>query len=86
MDFPGAPVVKNLPPNAGDMGLIPGQETNIPHAMGQVSPHATTAGSMYSGAHAPQQRPNATKRKKKKKKKKCLPFEVSWKEKKKKKE
>ena len=65
-DFPGGPVVKNLPPNAGDMGLIPGQETNIPHAVGQVSPHATTAGPMYSGAHAPQQRPNATKRKKKK--------------------
>ena len=24
-DFPSAPVVKNLPVNAGDMGLIPGQ-------------------------------------------------------------
>ena len=24
MDFPGGPVVKNLPTNAGDMGLIPG--------------------------------------------------------------
>ena len=23
-DFPGSPVVKNLPANAGDMGLIPG--------------------------------------------------------------
>ena len=23
-DFPGGPVVKNLPANAGDMGLIPG--------------------------------------------------------------
>ena len=78
-------MVKNMPPNAGGMGLIPGQETNIPHAVGQVSPHATTTGPMYSGAHAPQERPNATKRKKKKKKKKkCLPSEVSWKEKKKK--
>ena len=24
MDFPDGPVVKNLPANAGDMGLIPG--------------------------------------------------------------
>ena len=25
-DFPGGPVVENLPANAGDMGLIPGPE------------------------------------------------------------
>ena len=25
-DFPGGPVVKNLPASAGDMGLIPGSE------------------------------------------------------------
>ena len=24
-DFPGDPVVKNLPANAGDMGSVPGQ-------------------------------------------------------------
>ena len=24
MDFPGGPVIKNLPANAGDMGSIPG--------------------------------------------------------------
>ena len=30
--FPGAPVVKNLPRNAGDVGVIPGQGTKIPHA------------------------------------------------------
>ena len=41
-DFPGGPVVKNPPSNAGDTGLIPGQGTKIPHAMGQLSPHATT--------------------------------------------
>ena len=41
-DFPGGPVVKNPPSNAGDVGLIPGQGTKIPHAMGQLSPHATT--------------------------------------------
>ena len=26
-DFPGGPMVKNLPSNAGDVGLIPGQGT-----------------------------------------------------------
>ena len=30
-DFPGSPVVKNLPFNAKGAGLIPGQGTNIPH-------------------------------------------------------
>ena len=41
-DFPGGPVVKNLPSNAGDVGSIPGQVTKIPHAMGPPSPRATT--------------------------------------------
>ena len=41
-DFPGGPVVKNMPYNAGDAGLIPGQGTKIPHAAGQLSPSATT--------------------------------------------
>ena len=36
-DFPGGPVVKNLPSNAGDTGSIPGQGTKIPHAVGQLS-------------------------------------------------
>ena len=40
-DFPGGPVVKNPPYNAGDAGAIPGQGTKIPHALGQVNPHAT---------------------------------------------
>ena len=31
-DFPGGPVVENLPSNAGDTGSIPGWETKIPHA------------------------------------------------------
>ena len=35
-------MVKNLPSNEGDVGLIPGQGTKIPHAMGQLSPHTTT--------------------------------------------
>ena len=41
-DFPGGPVVKNLPCNAGDVGSIPGQGTKIPHAAGQRSLRATT--------------------------------------------
>ena len=41
-NFPGGPVVKNPPFNAGDTALIPGQGTKIPHAEGQLSPHATT--------------------------------------------
>ena len=42
MDFPGGPVVKNLPANAGDMGSIPGLRTKIPHALGQLSTCAET--------------------------------------------
>ena len=30
MGLPGGSVVKSLPGNAGDMGLIPGQGTKIP--------------------------------------------------------
>ena len=31
-DFPGSPVVKTLPSNAGRVGLIPGQGARIPQA------------------------------------------------------
>ena len=31
-EFPGGPVVKNLPSNEGDEGSIPGQGTKIPYA------------------------------------------------------
>ena len=31
-DFPGGPVVKTSPSNAGGAGSIPGQGTKIPHA------------------------------------------------------
>ena len=31
-DFPGGPVVKNPSRSAGDMSLIPGRGTKIPHA------------------------------------------------------
>ena len=41
-DFPGGPVVKNLPSNAGNVSSIPDQGTKIPHAKGQLSPHTET--------------------------------------------
>ena len=39
-DFPGGPVIKNLPSSPGDMGLSPGRGTGIPHVAGQLSPRA----------------------------------------------
>ena len=41
-DFPGGPVVKNLPSNAGDVDSIPAQGTKIPHATEKLSLHALT--------------------------------------------
>ena len=41
-DFPGGPVVKNPPSNAGDTGSTPVRGTKIPHAVGQLSPRTTT--------------------------------------------
>ena len=35
-------MVKNPPSNAGDVGSMPGGGTKIPHAVGQLSPCATT--------------------------------------------
>ena len=35
-------MVKNSLCNAGDVGSIPGQGTKIPHAVVQLSPHAST--------------------------------------------
>ena len=35
-DFPGGPVVKNLPYQARDVGSVPGRGTKIPHARGVV--------------------------------------------------
>ena len=47
--LPCGPVVKNLPCNAGDMGLIPGEGTKMPHARKQLGLRAIT------GVCAPQQ-------------------------------
>ena len=41
-DFPGGPVDKNPPSNAGNSGSIPGQGTKIPHATALLSLPGTT--------------------------------------------
>ena len=41
-DFPGGPVVKNPPSNAGDVGSIPCRGTKIPRAAGQLNMLAAT--------------------------------------------
>ena len=41
-DFPGGPVVRNPPSTAGVAGSIPGQGTEIPHAVGQLNSLTTT--------------------------------------------
>ena len=49
-DFPGGPMVKNLPCNAGDAILISYWGTKIPHATEQLSPSTTATepcASMY---------------------------------------
>ena len=40
-DFPDGPVVKNLPCNTGDMGLILCQGTKIPYILGLLNPQTT---------------------------------------------
>ena len=46
-------MVKNLPSNAGNTGLIPGWETKIPHAAGQLSLLAAATEPVHSGAREP---------------------------------
>ena len=41
-DFPGGPVVKNPPDNAGNTDQIPGPQIKIPHDMRKLSLHAAT--------------------------------------------
>ena len=55
-DFPGGPVVKNPPSNAGDVPSVPGQGTKIPRAGGQFSLCTTTR-----EAWMLQRRPSAAK-------------------------
>ena len=72
-DFPGSPVVKTPPSNAGDAGLIPCQGIKIPHAPGQqqracspqlLSPHLATTEPLFSRACVPQRRPQPRKQSK----------------------
>ena len=57
-NFPGGPVVKNLPCNAGDKSLIPGWGTKILHALEQLSSHTATTKSEHHnwGVCAPQRK------------------------------
>lgn len=41
-DVPGGSAAETLPCEAGDVGLIPGQRTRIPHAVGQLNLHTIT--------------------------------------------
>ena len=50
-DFPGGPVVKNLPCSAGDTGLIPGWGTKSPHATEQLSSHTASTELVCSVHH-----------------------------------
>ena len=63
-DFPGVPVVKNLPCNAGYVGSIPGWGTKIPHAVEQLSLRATaTEGhTTHLQVHVPTERPHTMQR------------------------
>ena len=61
-DFLGGPVIKNLLCNAGDMGLIPGQETDVT-CQGATKPgHCNIwTHTLQWRIHMPQLRPYATK-------------------------
>ena len=61
-DFPGGPVVKNPPSNAGDVGSNSDWEAKIPHSSRQLSPQ-TIALEVPTEPHAPQPRPSAAKNK-----------------------
>ena len=52
-DFAGGPVVKNPASSAGDVGLISGQGTQIPHVGGQLRLCATTTEPVCSRACTP---------------------------------
>ena len=68
LGFPGGPVAKNPPANAGDMGSIPGQEAKIPTCCRATEPvyhnywastpdlWAATTEALMPRAHTPQWR------------------------------
>ena len=64
-DFPGGSVFKNSLSNAGNVGSIPGQGSNIPHAAGHLNANAATTElfARNKRSHEPQPRPDAAKNK-----------------------
>lgn len=52
-DFPAGAVVKNPPSDAEDAGLIPGQVSKIPHAVGLRSPCTAEPVDTRACAHPP---------------------------------
>ena len=58
-DFPDGPVVKNLPSNPGDEGLISGWGTKIPQAQEQLSPRNANRGAhmLQSSCAATREKP-----------------------------
>ena len=52
-EVPNGPGVKNLPFNAGDVSLIPGQGTKISYATGQLNLCAAITEPMCSRVHMP---------------------------------
>ena len=70
-DFPGGPMIQNPPSNAGNVGSIPGQETKMPHAEGQLSPCTPQLGSPRAITKTPHSQ-KKKKRKERKEKKELL--------------
>ena len=60
-------MVKKLPAHAEDADSIPSQGTKIPHAIGQLSPRATTTKPMHHIEDPVQQKIKLKKKKKGKK-------------------
>ena len=71
-DFPGGPMIQNPPSNAGNVGSIPGQETKMPHAEGQLSPRTPQLGSPRAITKTPHRQKKKKKIKKIKEKKELL--------------
>ena len=69
-DFPGGPVVENLPSNAGNVGLIPDGGTRIPHAVGQLEKPSRCNYRSLNAVMKTQRRHTHTRKKKKGKKEK----------------
>ena len=75
-DFLGGLVVENLHSNAGDLGSIPDQGTKIPHAIGQLSLHATVKSPcIQQGRPSTVKTQKHTHRHRSKLKEKCKPKE-----------